>query len=556
MAIDINYAAYGIKLPEHQHELDKHYDGNLKRFREDIKFNPYHVLIGICGMSFKYADTIIMRFEHVAPDAYCRCQYAVYDVLKSNELAGNTRMTDAQLAEGVYGLAGETMRHVVTVVCGDPLIHYEPKRHLVAFERTYRDELLIADHLLERVRRSQGTVSDLANDVEKYRTTPNSDVELTDEQMLALCMVKNSDVCMINGSAGSGKSQTTKSIVNMLDDIGMSYQLLAPTGIASKVLRGYAGRSAMTIHMFLTGAWQPDYIIIDESSMISVHLLAALLAQVGYEPKLVFIADNAQLASIQCGSLVQDMIDSGIIPRVELTKIFRYNSSGIVTMATDIRHGNCDHLGDDFPDYLFVPEDKNDPIGQVVEQYDRLIADGYGVDDIVVLCPFNKRVGSDVINTAISAKYNPNKPVRKNSVLKLGDKVLNTKNDYSGGIEDMIANGDIGYLRSVTYDGKTKMSNVMVEFDDGVKDVKSLTRLKQAYSMSIHKCQGSSAKAIIVLIDPMHGFMCSRNLLYTAVTRARERLVVIGDDHTIIESVAREENTERNTWLKEILSDE
>lgn len=550
MAIDINYAAYGIKLPEHQHKLDKHYDGDLKRFREDTKSNPYHVLIGICGMSFKYADAIIIRFKHVAPDSYCRCQYAVYDVLKSNELAGNTRMTDAELAEGVYGLAGETMRHVITVVCGDPLIHYESSRHLVAFEQTYQDELLITDHLKKRLERHEP----IEHDIEQYRH--DGDMELTDEQMAALRMALQNDVCMINGSAGSGKSQTTKSIVNMLDDMDMSYQLLAPTGIASKVLRGYTGRPAMTIHMFLTGAWQPDYIIIDEASICSVHLLAMLLAQVGYEPKLVFIADNAQLASIQCGSLVQDMIDSGLIPRVELTKIFRYNSSGIVTMATDIRHGNCNHLGNYFPDYLFVPEDENDPIGQVVEQYDRLIDGGCGVDDIVVLCPFNKRVGSDAINAAISAKYNPNKPVRKNSVLKLGDKVLNTKNDYSGGIDDMIANGDIGYLRSVTYDGKTKTSNIMVEFDDGVKDVKSLTRLKQAYSMSIHKCQGSSAKAVIVLIDPMHGFMCSRNLLYTAVTRAGEQLVVIGEKYTIIESVAREENTERNTWLKEMLSDD
>lgn len=557
MAIEINYAAYGIKLPEHQHKLDKHYDGDLKRFREDIKSNPYHVLIGICGMSFKYADAIIIRFKHVAPDSYCRCQYAVYDVLKSNELAGNTRMTDAELAEGVYGLAGETMRHVITVVCGDPLIHYEPKRHLVAFERTYRDELLIADHLLERVRRSQGTVSDFANDVEKYRTTPNSDVELTDEQMLALCMVKNSDVCMINGSAGSGKSQTTKSIVNMLDDMDMSYQLLAPTGIASKVLRGYTGRSAMTIHMFLTGAWQPDYIIIDESSMVSVHLLAALLSQVGYEPKLVFIADNAQLSSIQCGSLVQDMIDSGLIPRVELTKIFRYNSSGIVTMATDIRHGNCGHLGDDFPDYLFVPEDESDPLGQVVEQYDRLIAEGYGVDDIVVLCPFKKTAhGTGVINAALSDKYNPNKPVRKNSPLKIGDKVVNLKNCYDEGVDNMIANGDIGYLRNVTYDGKKKEAHVVVEFDCGLRDVHSLSRIEPAMALTVHKIQGGSAKAVILYVGKAYDFFLSSNLLYVGVTRARERLIIVGDAGAIAQGVKVQQNTGRNTWLKEMLSDD
>lgn len=546
---EINYAPYGITFPEHQRKLDKHYDGDLKRFREDIKANPYHVLIDICGMSFKYADNIIMRYHHSKPDAYCRCQYAVYAVLQQNELEGNTRMTDAKLAEGVFDMVNEAMGHIVNVVKDDARIHYEPKRHLVAFEQTYRDELLIADHLKERLKRHE----QIEHDIEQYRH--DGDVELTDEQMTALRMVLDNDVCMLNGAAGSGKSSTTRAILDMLDDLDKRYVCLTPTGISSKVMRGYTGRPASTIHMFLTNAWKPDCVLIDESSMVAVHLLAVLLSQIGYEPKLVFIADNAQLASIQCGSLAQNMIDSGLIPRIELTKIFRYNSSGIVTMATDIRHGRCDHLSNDFPDYLFIPEDESNPIGQVVEQYDRLIAEGYGINDIVVLCPFNKRVGADAINAAISAKYNPNKPVRKNSVIKLGDKVLNCKNNYHGGKDDMIANGDVGYLYSVTYDGKTKTSNIMVEFDDGVKDVESLTRLKQAYSMSIHKCQGSSAKAVIVLIDPMHGFMLSRNLLYTAVTRARERLVIVGDADTIMRGVRVEENMRRNTWLKEMLSE-
>ena len=547
--IEINYAPYGIKLAEHKNKLDRHYDGDLKRFRDELQANPYHVLVDICGMSFTYADNIIIRCHHAKPDAYCRCQYAVYAVLQKNELDGNTRMTDAKLAEGVFDIANEVMGHIVNVVKDDPLIHYEPSRHLVSFEQTYKDELLIADHLNERVRHG---ISMVQHDLQKYRK--NDNVNLTDEQMLALNMVLNNDVCMLNGPAGSGKSQTTKAILDMLDDLGKSYVCLTPTGISSKVMRSYTGRPASTIHMFLMNVWKPDYVVIDESSMVSVHLLAVLLSQIGYEPKLVFIADNAQLASIQCGSLVQNMIDSGLIPRVELTKIFRYNSSGIVTMATDIRHGSCDHLTADFPDYLFVPEDENDPIGQVVEQYDRLIADGYSIDDIVVLCPFNKRVGADAINAAISAKYNPNEPVRKNSVIKLGDKVLNCKNNYHvDGKDDMIANGDVGYLRSIEYDYTTKTNTVMVEFADGIKNVGSLSVLKQAYAMSTHKSQGSSAKAVIVLIDPMHGFMLSRNLLYTAVTRARERLVVIGDADTIRRGIKVEENTQRNTWLKEML---
>ena len=546
--IEINYAPYGIKLAEHKNKLDMHYDGDLKRFRDELQANPYHVFVDICRMSFTYADNIIMRYHHAKPDAYCRCQYAVYAVLQKNELDGNTRMTDAKLAEGVFDIANEVMGHIVNVVKNDPLIHYEPSRHLVAFEQTYKDELLIADHIKARLARHEP----IKHDIEQYRC--DGDMELTDEQMSALRMVLDNDVCMVNGPAGSGKTSTTNAIIHMLEDRGVSYQLLAPTGIAAKMMRQYTGRPSMTCHMFLLNSWKPDYIILDEASICSVHLLAILLSQIGYKPKLVFIADNAQLASIQCGSLVQNMIDSGLIPRVELTKIFRYNSSGIVTMATDIRHGSCDHLTDDFPDYLFVPEDKNDPIGQVVEQYDQLIADGYSIDDIVVLCPFNKRVGADAINAAISAKYNPNEPVRKNSVIKLGDKVLNCKNNYHvDGKDDMIANGDVGYLRSVEYDYTTKTNTVMVEFADGIKNVGSLSVLKQAYAMSAHKSQGSSAKAVIVLIDPMHGFMLSRNLLYTAVTRARERLVVIGDADTIRRGIGVEENMRRNTWLKEML---
>lgn len=542
----INYAPYGIKLVEHKNRLDRHYDGNLKRFRDDLQANPYHVFVDICGMSFTYADPIILRCHHAKSDAYCRCQYAAYAILQKNEMDGNTRMTDADLARGVNELAHEAMPHIVDIVKNDPRIHYEPSRHLVAFEQTYRDELLIADHLKARLERHEP----IEHDIEQYRH--DGDVELTDEQMAALHMVLDNDVCMLNGQAGSGKSSTTSAILDMLDDLGKSYVCLTPTGISSKVMRGYTGRPASTIHMFMLNSWSPDYVVLDEASMVSAHLLAMLFEKIGYEPKLVFIADNAQLASIQCGSLVQDMIDSGIIPRVELTKIFRYNSSGIVTMATDIRHGSCDHLTADFPDYLFVPEDENDPIVQVVEQYDRLIADGYGIDDIVVLTPFNKRVGADAINTAISAKYNPNEPVRANSVIKLNDRVLNTKNNYHDK-DDMIANGDIGYLRSIDYDYETKTNMVMVEFTDGVKNVGGLSVLKQAYAMSTHKAQGSSAKAVIVLIDPMHGFMLSRNLLYTAITRARERLVVIGDADTIMRGVRVEENMRRNTWLKEML---
>ena len=286
--------------------------------------------------------------------------------------------------------------------------------------------------------------------------------------------------------------------------------------------------------------------------MVSVHLLSALLDAVGNKPRLVFVADNAQLASIQCGSIVQDIIDSGVVPRTQLTKIFRYNSSGIVTIATDMRQGHCEHLTDDFPDYLFEQENNSEPIQQVVRHYEALLAQCYTVDDIMVLCPFNKHIGADAINVAISDMVNSNKPVRKNSTIKIGDKVINIKNDYSAGVDNFIANGDIGYLREYQ-PMRGDDDIVLVDFDNGEHNVGSLTRLKQAYALSVHKSQGSSAKVVIVLIDPSHGFFLTRNLMYVAVTRAREKLIVIGDEETIAEGIKREEQIERNTGLKEML---
>ena len=538
----IDYRAFGITYKANQTKLHKLYKEDVKRFKESIHANPYHVLIDQAGMSWAKADELAVN-RYCKRDDYNRCTYAVYETLKANEQHGNTRMMDSELAREVHNLAPETMLHIVKVVGNDPRIWYNAARHLVALSGTHRAEENIAEHIKRRLKAKREDVVNRANHE-----------SLTDEQFSAIELAINRDVSMLNGYAGSGKSFTTKTIISELEDRGLSYQLLAPTGIAAKVLRGYTGRQAMTIHMFLTAPWKPDYIIIDEASMVSVHLLSALLDAVGNKPRLVFVADNAQLASIQCGSVVQDIIDSGVVPRTQLTKIFRYNSSGIVTIATDMRQGSCEHLTQDFPDYLFEPENNSEPIQQVVRHYEALMAQGYTPDDIMVLCPFNKNVGADALNAAISEFVNPNQTVRKNSAIKIGDKVINIKNDYSAGIDNFIANGDIGYLRKYQpVHGDEDI--VLVDFDNGEHNVGSLMRLKQAYALSVHKSQGSSAKVVIVLIDPSHGFFLSKNLMYVAVTRAREKLIVIGDEDTIAEGIKHEEQLERNTGLMEMLLD-
>lgn len=544
----IDYSKYGITFQPFINKLDKHYADEPSQFCIDMKERPYMVLIGVVGMAFKSADELIQTRRCAAPDSRERCLYAVYHILATNEAYGNTRMKDSELARQVNNLCPEAMVHIVDIVKNDGGIYYEPASHWVSKRGTYNAEVNIAEHIKHRL----ANPVKLDVNVNKYRH--NGDFELTNEQIAALQMVADNSVCMVNGAAGSGKSSVTTAIVSMLEDNDKTYQLLAPTGIASKILREKTGRNAMTCHLFLTGPHYVDYVILDEASICDVCLMSLILSKIGVRPNIVFIADNAQLASIQCGSMVQDMIKSNIVPSVTLTKIFRYNTSGIVTIATDVRNGTDKHLKDVYPDYIYIEENKNDPIAQVVQQYDKLIRDGYNIDDIIVLCPFNIKIGSDAINSAISDKYNNNRLVRKNSSIKLHDKVINIKNNYDEGLDDMIANGDIGYLQSMRYNREKKRYDVMVKFPDGLKNVKSLSNIKQAYSCSIHKVQGSSSKVVIVLIDKMHEFMCSRNLLYVAVTRATEKLVIIGDAEAIANGLKISENEARATWLKELLS--
>lgn len=537
----INYKYYGIFREAYTKKLDKKYAKNQSQFYKDIKSYPYHVMIDIADMPWKTADSNIIKYKLAKENCYERCQYATYAALKQNESKGNTRIKDAELAEEVNNLAHNSISHITTVVNNDDRIYYDAKSHYVALLGTYNAEKNIAYHIHTRLKRRKKPFD---VDIEKYR---HGDIELTDEQMSMLEAVKNNRICMLNGAAGSGKSQTLNAILDMLDDCNKSYTCMAHTGIASKIMRSYTNRPASTIYGFLSGENNNvDYIIIDEISMVDVQLFSNLLMAIGTKPNLIFIGDSAQLASISCGSLIGDITSYSAIPYVNLTKIFRYNTSGIVTIATDIRCGVSDNLTTQYDDYVFIPTGP-EPINQVVGVYDDLIKQGYTMDDILVLCPFNVGVGSNEINRRISDKYNANPPVRANSNIKIGDKVINIKNKYEDG--ELVANGDVGYLRA------KEDRKYLVDFDFGSYWIDSLMNLKHAYSISIHKSQGGSAKIVVVLIDKSHGFMLSRNLLYTAITRARDKLYIIGDLDAIKNGLKVIEQDKRNTWLGDLLDD-
>lgn len=552
--------AWGIEHDEDINKIAATYK-NVYGFSKDINTNPYAVMINLLEWSFDRADRAITKKTAKWLDSYERCEAATIYALKHNEMDGNTRMQAKMLFDMVKRKAPQCVHHLLDVVTKSAQVHYDAPSQNTALQATYSAEQHIADVIKKKIANPHYYPMDW------QKFTSVDGLKLTDEQSQILEMACKQDVMMLTGSAGTGKSQTTKAIIEMLEANDYTYTLLSPTGIAAKRLREATGREASTIHMFLTCDGNlGDYVLIDEMGMVSVHLLSMLFDKVTDRTKIIFIADPSQLASIACGNIVEDMLDSGIVPVCNLTKVFRYNTSGIITIATDVRNGVNDHLTDTFTDYKFIETDTL-VIKQIEQEYARLLAGGYSEDDVLILSPFNKGdVGSLAINAAIQAKFNPNELSKVGHTVndtpiyfKVGDKVINKKNEYAMPLVDddtaFVANGDIGTVMEIVPDEKEPYMIVRYDCGDCIIDRNHIKNTLLAYAISIHSCQGSQAKAVIVVIDRSHVRMLSRNLCYTAVSRAQERLILIGDETAIQEGLKVQEEKERDTELCEMLLD-
>lgn len=551
--------AWGIEHDEDINKIAATYK-NVYGFSKDINTNPYAVMINLLEWSFNRADRAIINKTAIWLDSYERCEAATIYALKHNELDGNTRMQAKMLFDMVKQKAPQCVHHLLDVVTKSAQVHYDASSQNTALQATYSAEQHIADVIKKKIANPHYYPMDW------QKFTSVDGLELTDEQAQILEMACKQDVMMLTGSAGVGKSATTKAIIEMLEANNYTYTLLSPTGIAAKRLREATGREASTIHMFLTcGGNLGDYVLIDEMGMVSVHLLSMLFDKVTDRTKIIFIADPSQLASIACGNIVEDMLNSGIVPVCNLTKVFRYNTSGIITIATDVRNGVNEHLTDTFTDYKFIETDTL-VIKQIEQEYARLLADGHSKDDVLILSPFNKGdVGSLAINAAIQAKFNPNELSTVGHTVnnipiyfKVDDKVINKKNEYSMPLIDdddtaFVANGDIGTVMEIMPDEKEPYMIVRYDCGDCIVDKAHIKNTLLAYAISIHSCQGSQAKAVIVVIDRSHVRMLSRNLCYTAVSRAQERLILIGDEAAIQEGLKIQEEKIRDTELKEML---
>lgn len=365
-----------------------------------------------------------------------------------------------------------------------------------------------------------------------------------------------------------GKTNTIKALIHMLEHFHADYTLVAPTGIAAKRIRMSTSRPASTIHMLLT-ARKPvgSYVIIDEFSMVGVNLLFDLLNYIPKDTNLIFVCDEAQLPSISCGNILHDIVNSKKVPRINLTKIFRYGTNGIATIATDIRNGNISNIHQSFDDFYFI-NDTSNVYNTLEKLYDNLLSTEYCDEDIMILTPQNKgQYGTYNINNFIQKIHNDNEstgvvkhPMKNVDIdFRLQDIVLNTHNEYAVVTQnDMMAvmNGDIGRL--ITYDKQESKTTFEIVFDTGTAYMSNeqLNNLLLGYAMTIHKVQGSQNKVVIVIVDDSHKHMLSRNLLYVAASRAQEKLYIIANENTLKDALQIEETQQRDTWLFDLLTQE
>lgn len=581
--------------------IKKIYDeySSIDKLKEKLKSQPYTSLTRISRIGFKTADSIILQLQKeniidfgydikTSPD---RCLSCMLYILEENENEGHTNMNLADLRQQCLKLVPACANHFVDVIKDDN-IYYNKEDMTVALRKTYETEKYIADTILANVN-DTNNVWDF--DIEKYRKV--GEFELSDEQMQILDVVCKSNIAILNGFAGAGKTYSTKGVINLLKDNNKTFRLFSPTGRAAKVLHENTNESASTIHRGL-GYIPPnnwtynseqklfcDIVIVDEFSMVDIWLFKKLLDAIDFKyTKLLIIGDNAQLPSVSCGNLLHDFMEANIIPTVTLNKIFRYSSGGLMRVATDTRcckeyltkdmKSKATTFGDN-QDYMFIDLASELIPKNVVALYKKLLDNGNSIEDIQVLTAKNVGdCGSVQLNNMIQRVANPNYGSEINmkvgdTTYYQGDLILQCVNNYNAELDmshlsdeerseyefsdepptAFIANGEIGSIKEIC--------NTYVIIDFGGTYIKyyrnDMNMVKLGYAGSIHRSQGGGFNIVILCTPQSHTFMLNSNLLYVGLTRMKQKLYHLGTLQTINQAVKKKANLVRHTFMQKLL---
>ena len=582
---NIKMKDYEFSVSEAKALFDRY--GTAEDIIKAMSTNPYYNLIEVCKRSFNNTDELLKEVRKDLIDSDIRTEALIMEILKRNEYDGNTRLKGTDLFHVVkedYN-CDNLIPKLKDVAVQSQLIYYDDDTTDLSLMSTYIGECNIYDFVTNKIKESP-IVDD--SSIEKYRNLDGN--ELSDEQLNAVRVFNKYSLTLLTGSAGCGKTFATKAIINFCDDNNLSYTLLAPTGSAALRLHESTHRDAMTIHLkcLRDQDIHTDVLIVDECSMIDLKTFNMMINTISNDNiRVVLVGDKSQLTPVGIGCVFADLINSHKVPIAELTKVFRYNDNGILYIATNTRQGrfcldddvvthrkNTYSIGQMYHFYEMQNDDTVDEniLEKVNETYDKLLLKGIPKKDILILSAYNVGdCGVNKINSVIQAEVNPPSSQKKEFkkgrgvVFRVGDRVINTKNDYnaipldsynqieaSNGVitgDDVPTTTLFNGQRGVVVEIRDKAMICDFEGEMIAIDKSKIQHIKLAYAITYHKSQGQEANYVISVVSPTQSKLLTRNLLYVGETRAKKAQYDIGTLDAMQQALSVDGIEIRDTWL-------
>lgn len=548
---------------------------------KEVEKNPYSI-VEKDGFGFIMADELAMKLgiPKDSPHRIRTCMEYVLDEISSN---GDIWLNRKKLYNKMKKLLKIKKPEIEAVMDeeNENVFCYNDR---YATMRNARNEMRLAFMLSKKILKEEPLLSNHDYDPDGFieRFEDKNKVTLSDQQREFLYDINKTNLMFLIGNAGSGKSFLQKVVINIAEELDLSYALLAPTGKASRVLKNYTGREAYTIHKKIGfGGFEEvesipeDIVLVDEASMADINIATKLMSVVRDGRLVIFIGDDAQIPSVGEGNFLYDCINFDKTPMVKLDKIFRQKESGMLDAITRTRKGRAflntttvksQRLGNNF-EFRHMMKEKI--VDSLLESYEKMLGSGYTVEEIGVLTPTNiGDVGTIEINRQIQERVNPqggkylkdehtfgNKGNER--TLRVGDYVMNTENMYDATVTNKaetinVFNGECGTIIAVNENSKEIIvdfegNHVLFSFSEAMK------KLSHAWAISIHKSQGSQYKIVLIVVDSSATYQLNLNLLYTAMSRAQDYLGVFGQAKTYNRALYKLASFSRNSFLNEFL---
>ena len=553
------------------------------RAKEEMEHDPYCLCQESIGIDFVRADAIAEQFNTPQDDSF-RLQSGILYILSHNINNGHTCLPTDKLIKVACSLLDVSHELLVTTLQQmkeRKMVSYDMfgEREYIFTNRMYDAETYCAQRLMmllqypaQSIVGAEGYIQDLE---EKYN------IQYADKQKKAICQALEKGILILTGGPGTGKTTTLNAIIQILEFEGEKVLLGAPTGRAAKRMTELTGCEAKTIHRLLQVEWNEqerptfsknernllecDALILDELSMVDVTLFEGVLRALPLGCRLILVGDGDQLPSVGAGNVLGNLIDTNLLPVVQLNEIFRQSmESLIVTNAHKIVNGQMPDLRTKDNDFFFLPCNDSQRISQtIVGLCSERLPNTYGYspfNDIQVLCPSRKgELGTASFNKKLQEKLNPpheekREVVINQIILREGDKVMQSKNNYNlpwskedGTCGEGVYNGDVGILLEID----KREGTLIVQVDDKfvLYTMESASELEHAYAITVHKSQGNEFPAVIMPMFPGPPQLYYRNLLYTGITRAKNMVILVGMERTVHTMVENDRKTRRYSGL-------